>query len=173
MNQGTRGPMGRKSGHGVVFMTHHRRQQRKVQEARKSPDRPDGCARSQLSPNSDEPGGGAGDEPSGEAGDVPAVGRVLSRAVRRVLSRARVRETIVQCCIPKSQAAAAVKHTAHNLRTPKHEGLYRYGRRCGRCCCCSTQRARARAHTGKEVSWTLTDFPTGESARRRRRTLGV
>jgi hypothetical protein len=29
-------------------------------------------------------------------------------------------------------AAAAVKHTAHNLRTPKHEGLYRYGRRCGR-----------------------------------------
>ena len=127
-------------------MTHHRRQQRKVQEARKSPDRPDGCARSQLSPNSDEPGGGAGDEPSGEAGDVPAVGRVLSRAVRRVLSRARVRETIVQCCIPKSQAAAAVKHTAHNLRTPKHEGLYRYGRRCGRCCCCSTQRARARAH---------------------------
>ena len=25
-----------------------------------------------------------------------------------------------------------MKHTAHNLRTPKHEGLYRYGRRCGR-----------------------------------------
>jgi hypothetical protein len=29
-------------------------------------------------------------------------------------------------------AAAAVQHNAHNLRTPKHEGLYRYGRRCGR-----------------------------------------
>ena len=28
--------------------------------------------------------------------------------------------------------AAAVQHNAHNLRTPKHEGLYRYGRRCGR-----------------------------------------
>jgi len=26
LNEGTRGPMGRKSGHGVVFMTHHRRQ---------------------------------------------------------------------------------------------------------------------------------------------------
>jgi hypothetical protein len=27
----------------------------------------------------------------------------------------------------------AVKHTnAHTLRTPKHEGLYRSGRRCGR-----------------------------------------
>ena len=28
--------------------------------------------------------------------------------------------------------AAAVQHNAHTLRTPKHEGLYRYGRRCGR-----------------------------------------
>jgi len=45
-------------------------------------------------------------------------------------------------------AAAAVQHNAHNLRTPKHEGLYRDGRRCGRhnlllhrsgcCCCCET-----------------------------------
>jgi hypothetical protein len=26
--------------------------------------------------------------------------------------------------------AAAVQHNAHTLRTPKHEGLYRYGRRC-------------------------------------------
>lgn len=26
LNEGTRGPMGRKRGHGVVFMTHHRRQ---------------------------------------------------------------------------------------------------------------------------------------------------
>ena len=32
-------------------------------------------------------------------------------------------------------AAAAVQHNAHDLRTPKHEGLYG-------CCCSSTQRAR-------------------------------
>jgi hypothetical protein len=31
----------------------------------------------------------------------------------------------------KTSAAAAVQHNAHDLRTPKHEGLYRYGRRCG------------------------------------------
>ena len=29
-------------------------------------------------------------------------------------------------------AAAAVQHNAHNLRTPKHGGRYRYGRRRGR-----------------------------------------
>ena len=32
-----------------------------------------------------------------------------------------------------TRPAAAVKHTnAHTLRAPKHEGLYRYGRRCDR-----------------------------------------
>ena len=49
---------------------------------------------------------------------------------------------------------AAVQHNAHTLRTPKHEGLNRYGRRCGRhnmllqCCCCSTQRAHSRTRSG-------------------------
>ena len=37
-------------------------------------------------------------------------------------ARARAQDT---------SAAAAVQHNAHDLRTPKHEGLYRYGRRCG------------------------------------------
>ena len=27
---------------------------------------------------------------------------------------------------------AGCQHNAHSHRTPKHEGLYRYGRRCGR-----------------------------------------
>ena len=40
------------------------------------------------------------------------------------VSRARI--------LDRNPAAAAVQHNAHNLRTPKHEGLYRYGRRCGR-----------------------------------------
>ena len=49
----------------------------------------------------------------------------------------------------RTNPAAAVQHNAHVLRTPKHEGLYRYGRRCGRSGLlllfniCSTQRAHA------------------------------
>jgi hypothetical protein len=33
---------------------------------------------------------------------------------------------------PGRASAAAAQHNAHSLRTPKHEGLFRYGRRCGR-----------------------------------------
>ena len=67
-------------------MTHHRRQQRKVQEARKSPDRPDGCARSQLSPNSDEPSGEAGDAPGGGAGVEPGGAAGVEPGGERVMS---------------------------------------------------------------------------------------
>ena len=33
---------------------------------------------------------------------------------------------------PREGESAAVKHYAHNLRTPKHGSRYRYGRRRGR-----------------------------------------
>ena len=66
-----------------------------------------------------------------------AAPRARPRAARRRGSRssraqldARARPGVRHCCC--CCCCAAVQHNAHNLRTPKHEGLYRYGRRCGR-----------------------------------------
>ena len=50
--------------------------------------------------------------------------------------------------------AAAVQHNAHHLRTPKHEGRYRYGRRCDRRAPSTT------THRRKDGGTTQRDRPT-------------
>ena len=50
-----------------------------------------------------------------------------------LLPKMRARECAART---KHDAASAFQHNAHDLRTPKHEGLY--GRRCGRDACSVT-----------------------------------
>jgi hypothetical protein len=56
---------------------------------------------------------------------APSPGTSIDESERRTKIPARRGVAEPSCC-----CCCCETHDAHTLRTPKHEGLYRYGRRC-------------------------------------------